>query len=113
MRCTKKSGNTIVRQAHLHRILLVGALLAYLALALPLPFVLLDHQWGILTGDPTHSADDDHAWLDHAAGTGLASGEPEIILIDIAALLRLFPSGHIQSPIAIRLSVRGPPDFAL
>ncbi len=100
-------------QPRLHRILLVGALFAYLALALPLPFVLLDHEWGLLTGDPTHSVDDDHAWLDYAAGTGLACGEPEIILIDIAALLRLFPSGHIQSPIAIRLSVRGPPDLPL
>ncbi len=100
-------------QPHLHRILLAGALLAYLALALPLPFVLLDHEVGLLTGDPTHSADDDHAWLDCAAGTGLVSGEPEIVLIDSAAFLRLFPSGHIQSPIVIRLSVRGPPDLSL
>ena len=100
-------------QSRLHRILLAGALLAYLALALPLPFVLLDHEVGLLTGDPTHSVHDDHAWLDHAAGTGLASGEPEIVLIDIAALLRLFPTGHVQSPIAISLSVRGPPDPSL
>ncbi len=100
-------------QSRLHRILLAGALLAYLALALPLPFVLLDHEVGLLTGDPTHSVHDDHAWLDHAAGTGLASGEPEIVLIDIATLLRLFPTGHVQSPIAIRLSVRGPPDLPL
>ncbi|MGB4069072.1 MAG: hypothetical protein WBK08_13660 [Nitrospira sp.] len=97
----------------LYRILLVGALLAYLVLALPLPFVLLDHEVGLLTGDPTHTTLDNHAWLDHAAGTGLASGEPEIVLIDSAALLRLFPTGHIQSPIAIRLSVRGPPDPSL
>lgn len=100
-------------QHRLHRILLAGALLAYLALALPLPMVLLDHELGLLTGDPTHTILDDHAWLDHAAGTGLASGEPEIVLIDSAALLRLFPTGHIQSPIAIRLSVRGPPDRSL
>ncbi|TKB95422.1 MAG: hypothetical protein E8D41_01345 [Nitrospira sp.] len=110
---TKKSGNTIVTHPHRYRAVLVGALLAYLALALPLPFLLLDHEVGLLTGDPSHSVHDDHAWLDHAAGTGLASGEAEIVLIDIAALFRLFPSGHVQSPIAIRLSVRGPPDLSL
>ena len=100
-------------QPHFHRLLLAGALLAYLALALPLPFVLLDHELGLLTGDPAHTTLDDHAWLDCAAGTGLVSSEPEIVLIDIAALLRLFPTEHIQSPIAIRLSVRGPPDPSL
>jgi hypothetical protein len=102
-----------VTYPRLYRILLVGALLAYLVLALPLPFVLLDHEVGLLTGDPTHTTLDNHAWLDHAAGTGLTTGELEIVLIDSAAILRLFPSGHIQSPIAIRLSVRGPPDLSL
>lgn len=91
----------------------IGILVMYLVIILPLPFVLLDHELGLLTGDPTHTTLDDHAWLDHAAGTGLASGEPQIVLIDSAALLRLFPTGHIQSPITIRLSVRGPPDRSL
>lgn len=44
----------------------------YLALALPLPMVLLEHELGVLTGDPAHGALDDHAWLDHAAGAGLS-----------------------------------------
>ncbi len=49
--------------------------LAYLALALPLPFVLLDHQLGLLTENPAHTALDDHAWFDHAAGVGEVSEE--------------------------------------
>lgn len=43
----------------------------YLTLALALPMVLLDHELGVLTGDPAHGALDDHAWLDHVAGSGL------------------------------------------
>lgn len=49
--------------------------LAYLALAVPLPSVLLDHELGLLTGGPAHTALDDHAWLDHAAGAGEVSKE--------------------------------------
>ena len=93
--------------------LLTGALLAYLALVLPLPFVLLDHELGLLTGDPTHTAVDDHAWIDHAAGDGFAPGEVEVVPIDIAAFFALVPPSDGQSPIAIRLSVRGPPDLPL
>ena len=48
----------------------------YLALALALPMVLLDHELGVLTGDPSHGDLDDHAWLDHAAGAGLSECGP-------------------------------------
>jgi len=44
----------------------------YLALALALPMLLLVHELGVLTGDPAHGALDDHAWLDHAAGSCLS-----------------------------------------
>ncbi len=44
----------------------------YLALALPLPMVLLDHELGVFTGNPSHTTLDGHAWLDHAAGFGLS-----------------------------------------
>ncbi len=48
----------------------------YLALALALPMVLLDHELGVLTGDPFHGDLDDHAWLDHAAESGLSECGP-------------------------------------
>lgn len=47
-------------------------LAAYLVLAVPLPVVLLDHELGLFTGDPSHTTLDGHAWLDHAAGFGLS-----------------------------------------
>ncbi len=49
--------------------------LAYLVLALPLPSALLDHELGLLSGDPAHTVLDDHAWPDHAAGAGGVSEE--------------------------------------
>lgn len=109
MRRIRKSGNTIVTQPRLHRILLAGALLAYLALALPLPFVLLDHELGLLTGDPTHTTLDDHAWLDHAAGSGLASGDAGIVSSDLAVPLILPVQPGYESAGVLSSSIRGPP----
>lgn len=109
MRCIKKSGNTIVIQPCLHRILLVGVLFAYLVLALPLPMVLLDHELGLLTGDSTHSMYDDHAWLDHAAGDGMAVSDggiaPDTLIAVDSSPDRLFvESLRVHLP-----SARGPP----
>lgn len=109
MRCTRKSGNTFVISARLHRILFIGALLAYLALALPLPFVLLNHEWGILTGDPTHSVDDDHAWLDHAAGDGMAASDVGAAP-DTLIAVDPFPDRSVVESRQVHLpSARGPP----
>lgn len=109
MRCTKKSGNTIVIRSRFHCVVLVGALLAYLALALPLPCVLLDHELGLLTGSSSHTMLDDHAWLDHAAGSGLASGDIGIVSSEPVVLCEpLSESCGTQSPVASP-SVRGPP----
>ncbi len=98
-------------QPRLHRILLAGALLAYLALALPLPFVLLDHELGLLTGDPAHTIHDNHAWLDHAAGDGMASGDagsgsPGLVVLSVP----LFETFHRLFDRAVPF-VRGPPSL--
>lgn len=111
MRCIRKNGNTIVRHLRFHRILLVGAVLAYLALALPLPFVLLDHELGLLTGDPTHSVLDDHAWLDHAAGDGLSSGDAIPEALSAVVFIVPFCEAAHQSCAHTVPSVRGPPPF--
>ena len=93
--------------------MLVGALLAYLALALPLPFVLLDHELGLLTGNSAHTAHDDHAWLDHAAGAGLASGDVGLVQAEPVELLAVpFCNGPTFSPVLCP-SVRGPPPHIL
>ncbi|MDO9117147.1 MAG: hypothetical protein Q7U39_04260 [Nitrospira sp.] len=103
----------MVRCSYLHRVVLAGALLAYLALALPLPFVLLDHELGLLTGNPAHTMLDDHAWLDHAAESGLASGDAGIAVIDLIAWLSpLVYASRDSSPLSSP-SVRGPPPAIL
>lgn len=60
----------MIRRSALGVVLCILA--AYLALAVPLPAVLLEHELGLLSGDPAHTVHDDHAWLDHAAGSGLS-----------------------------------------
>jgi hypothetical protein len=88
---------------------LLAALAAYLLLALPLPFILLDHELGLLAGDPTHTALDDHAWLDHAAGAGIASSDTATPLVDL--VVSLVPAGVLshESVRTYAPSVRGPP----
>jgi hypothetical protein len=88
---------------------LVGTLLAYLALALPLPFVLLDHELGLLTGDPTHSVDDDHAWLDHAAGDGMAASDIGVAPDTLIAVDHFPDRSFVESRRVHLLSARGPP----
>jgi len=92
----------------LHRVVLAGALLAYLAL--PLPFVLLDHELGLLTGNPAHTMLDDHAWLDHPAESGLASGDAGIAAIDLIAWEALPPVLRVQredpSPLWVDVDAR-------
>jgi hypothetical protein len=98
-----------VTQLRLHRLLLIGALLAYLALTLPLPFVLLDHELGLLTGDPTHTAVDDHAWLDHAGGDGMAASDGGIAP-DTLIAVDSFPDRLFVESLRVHLpSARGPP----
>ncbi len=82
----------------------------YLALALPLPMVLLDHEMGVFTGDPSHTILDVHAWLDHAAGSGLSEAahilEVEPLLVSLALEAHPNPllSLHRESCLS-----RGPP----
>ena len=83
--------------------------LAYLLLALPLPVVLLDHELGLLSGDPAHTVLDDHAWLDHAAGAGLASGDVGILSSDLVVLCEPRPESCVADAPVASPSVRGPP----
>jgi hypothetical protein len=93
----------------IQRFLFLAVALAYLALALPLPAVLLDHELGLLTGSSAHTSLDDHAWLDHAAGSGMASGDVEIAVVDRVVPLILPVDSYYKSYRAQVPSVRGPP----
>ena len=83
--------------------------LAYLLLALPLPVVLLDHELGLLSGDPAHTVLDDHAWLDHAAGAGLASGDVGILSSELVVLCEPRPESCVAHAPVASPSVRAPP----
>lgn len=83
--------------------------LVYLVLALPLPAVLLDHELGLLSGDPAHTVLDDHAWLEHAAGSGLASDDGGAVAVDSAVQLILPAQPGYGSAGVLSPSVRGPP----
>lgn len=83
--------------------------LVYLVLALPLPAVLLDHELGLLSGDPAHTVLDDHAWLEHAAGSGLASDDGGAVAVDSAVQLILPAQPGYESDGVLSPSVRGPP----
>ena len=88
----------------------IGAiLLAYLFLALPLPVVLLDHELGLLVGNPAHTSLNDHAWLDHTAGSGMASADGEISPVDLVSFVVLPDCSSSESPHRQSPSVRGPP----
>ncbi len=83
--------------------------LAYLVLALPLPAALLDHELGLLGGDPAHTVLDDHAWLDHAAGAGGVSEESACCAPEVNASA-VVPTDVISEFFEVlRPSVRGPP----
>lgn len=91
------------------RMIRLCCVLAYLALALPLPFVLLDHQLGLLTENPAHTALDDHAWLDHVAGAGEVSEESASCPANVHAS-NVSPIQLLSDSFAVSLpSVRAPP----
>lgn len=45
----------------------------YMSLACALPWLLLDHEFGIASGDPMHSQLDIHVWLEWALGLSIAA----------------------------------------
>lgn len=96
------------RFAH-QRLLFLVVLLAYLALALSFPVVLLDHELGLLTGNPAHTVHDAHAWLDHAAGAGITAGETATQLVESAGPIGS-PGDAYQEAVGVHApSGRGPP----
>lgn len=87
---------------------IIVILIAYLALALPLPMVLLDHELGVLTGDPAHTVLNDHAWLDHAAGSGITPSDGGILILVLVVSLALPLEHSGQSADLLSPSGRGP-----
>ena len=98
-------------QTRLIRIMFIAAVaMLYGLVALPLPYLLIDHYSAVQAGDPDHSDADVHAWLEWAAssslsGTGLVL--PSVLLP--SAILQIPP---VQGGSSLLVSVpysRGPP----
>jgi len=88
-------------------IILVAGL--YLFVALPLPYLLVDHYSAMLDGDPDHSAVDIHVWLEWAAGSSL-SGKLVFFVSQPFVGPSTIPSCRISSILlASSLQARGPP----
>jgi hypothetical protein len=87
--------------------LLVGL---YLLVALPLPYLLVDHDAAMLAADANHSASDIHAWLEWAAGSSLSGGK--LVFFHSQAMVgsSVIPPSRIPSMLlASSLRSRGPP----
>jgi hypothetical protein len=97
-----------LRCRHICLIALVAGF--YLLVALPLPFLLVDHYSSIAAADPEHSAVDIHVWLEWAAGASLSGAalvlaSAPLPALPIAVVQALVPSVFLASA----LRSRGPP----
>ena len=82
----------------------------YLLVALPLPYVLVDHYSAMLAGDAGHSDVDIHVWLEWAAGSSLSGGKLVFFVSQPLVGSCTAPSFRISSILlASSLQARGPP----
>lgn len=98
-------------QVRLTRMVLIGAVtILYVLVALPLPYLLIDHYSAMQAGDPNHSEVDVHAWLEWAAGSSLSGSVPVVLSVLVPLLALIIPSAVAFSILlgSTRRS-RGPP----
>lgn len=97
---------TRIRQSFLIA-LLVGL---YLLVALPLPYLLVDHYAAMLAGDADHSDVDIHVWLEWAAGSSLSGGQIVFAVSQLFVGPAPVPQFRIPSvPLIVSIWPRGPP----
>lgn len=98
-------------QAQLTRTILIAAVaILYVLVALPLPYLLVDHYSAMQAGDTSHSDVDIHAWLEWAAGSGLSVAVPVLPSVLVPSHPVAISSPQIFSaPLDFTLPSRGPP----
>jgi len=93
------------------RVILIAAIaMLYALMALPLPYLLIDHSAAMQLGDSQHSEDDVHAWLEWAVGSSLSGAGLVLPSVLLLSVLLSIPS--VQQVSKLHLSVeysRGPP----
>jgi hypothetical protein len=97
--------------AGLIRAMFIAAVaMVYVSVALPLPYLLLDHDVAMQAGDPSHSDVDAHAWLEWVAGSSLSGAGPVLPSALAPSLPVTIPSTHAFSVLlGSALQSRGPP----
>lgn len=89
---------------------IVAVAMLYALVALPLPYLLVDHYSAMQAGDATHSDVDIHAWLEWAASSGLSGAAPVLPSVLVPSRPVAISSTHIVSVLlAFTLQSRGPP----
>jgi len=67
--------NPVLRSVQIplpRRVLVAAVAVLYVLVALPLPYLLVDHYSAMQAGDTSHSDVDIHEWLEWAASSGLS-----------------------------------------
>lgn len=91
-------------------IFLVAVAILYVLVALPLPYLLVDHYSAMQAGDPSHSDVDIHAWLEWAASSGLSVAVPVLPSVLVPSHPIAISSPQIFSALLdFTLPPRGPP----
>ena len=98
-------------QVQLTRTILIAAVtMLYVLVALPLPYLLIDHYSSIQAGDTNHSDVDIHAWLEWAAGSSLSGTVLIVPSVPAPSLSLTIPSVRVFSVLlGSVLHSRGPP----
>ena len=98
-------------QARLIRVMFIAAVaMLYGLVALPLPYLLIDHYSAVQAGDPDHSDADVHAWLEWAASSSLSG--TGLVLPSVPLPSAILPIPSVQGFSSLLVSVpysRGPP----
>lgn len=91
-------------------VLITTVAMLYVLVALPLPYLLLDHYSAMQAGDTNHSDVDIHAWLEWAASSGLSGTVPVLPSVQAPSFSPSIPSVQVFSVLlGSVLHSRGPP----
>ncbi len=98
-------------QVQLTRTMLIAAVaMLYVLVALPLPYLLVDHYSAMQAGDTSHSDVDIHAWLEWAASSSLSGIGLVLSTVLVPSLISANPSLQVFARLLEATSYsRGPP----
>lgn len=98
-------------QVQLTRPILIAAVaILYVLVALPLPYLLVDHYSAMQAGETSHSDVDIHAWLEWAASFSFSGTVPVVPSVSAPSLLSAIPAIPVFARLLdVTSSPRGPP----